>query len=203
MSALDSDFVFKVFFGVLFLILLLLAYQKLTNNLVQVRSTVDGVTYWVQNLPDRQEAADLIGTIHMDAERTLQRLRGDPNLSKRPNFQRLLDNFKPTHIQENLTESEHTSYSENKGERIVLCIRNKDPGQALIDKNTVMFVFLHELGHLMTESTGHTQEFWDNFKELLQEAVRDGIYDAVDYESRPTPYCGMTITDSPLERHGS
>ena len=33
------------------------------------------------------------------------------------------------------------------------------------------FVALHELSHVMTVSVGHTQEFWENFKFLLKEAV--------------------------------
>ena len=34
----------------------------------------------------------------------------------------------------------------------------------LIDENTLMFVALHELAHIATESIGHTKEFWANFK---------------------------------------
>jgi hypothetical protein len=50
----------------------------------------------------------------------------------------------------------------------------------------------------MTETIGHTQEFWANFKRILQDAVQVGIYTPVNYAQRPTPYCGMTITDSPI-----
>jgi len=51
---------------------------------------------------------------------------------------------------------------------------------------------------LMTESIGHTPEFWANFKRILHDAVKVGIYTPVNYSRQPTPYCGMTITDSPL-----
>ena len=61
-----------------------------------------------------------------------------------------------------------------------------------------MFVMLHEMGHLMTETIGHTQEFWTNFKRILQDAMQIGIYAQVNYARQPTAYCGMTITDSPL-----
>jgi predicted metal-dependent hydrolase len=64
--------------------------------------------------------------------------------------------------------------------------------------NTIMFVMLHEMAHLMTETIGHTQEFWGNFKRVLGDAVKLGIYTPVNYAQYPTPYCGMTITDSPL-----
>jgi hypothetical protein len=50
----------------------------------------------------------------------------------------------------------------------------------------------------MTETIGHTQEFWVNFKRILQDAMQIGIYAHVNYARQPTAYCGMTITDSPL-----
>ena len=34
----------------------------------------------------------------------------------------------------------------------------------LIDVNTMMFVAIHEMGHLSSETIGHNDEFWDNFK---------------------------------------
>jgi hypothetical protein len=68
----------------------------------------------------------------------------------------------------------------------------------LIDINTLTFVALHELGHLMTESIGHEREFWVNFRYLIKKANQLGIYEPVDYSKSPQSYCGMEITDSPL-----
>ena len=67
----------------------------------------------------------------------------------------------------------------------------------LIDINTLTFVALHELSHIMTESIGHKQEFWQNFKYLLQNAKEAGIYDPIDYKKNPKDYCGMKINDNP------
>ena len=61
-----------------------------------------------------------------------------------------------------------------------------------------MFVVLHELAHVCTESTGHTKEFWDNFKWILEESINIGIYTKQDFKLNNVEYCGMTITDSPL-----
>jgi len=33
---------------------------------------------------------------------------------------------------------------------------------------------------------------------MLHDAVKIGIYSSVNYAQKPTPYCGMTITDSPI-----
>jgi hypothetical protein len=50
----------------------------------------------------------------------------------------------------------------------------------------------------MTESIGHEQAFWKKFMFLLKNAVAIGIYDSIDYQQQPEPYCGMTIDDNPL-----
>ena len=60
-----------------------------------------------------------------------------------------------------------------------------------------MFVALHELSHIASKSIGHTDEFWNNFKFLIEEASSINIYDPVDYKKDPKQYCGMTITDNP------
>ena len=46
----------------------------------------------------------------------------------------------------------------------------------LIDSNTLMYVALHEMAHICTESVGHTEEFWKNFKFLIIEAEAINIY---------------------------
>ena len=72
-------------------------------------------------------------------------------------------------------------------------------GDKLIDRNTLMFVALHEITHIMTKSIGHTEEFWRNFKFILQESVELGIYTRDEYSKNPKKYCGIEITHSPLE----
>ena len=111
--------------------------------------------------------------------------------------------MKRKYNQENLSESEpntkYTSYSVNKGEKIVFCLRSKDDKQELSDLNLMMFVAIHELAHVMTKSVGHTEEFWDNFKYLLKKAMKLNIYKRHDFKNKPRSYCGTTITESPLD----
>ena len=93
--------------------------------------------------------------------------------------------------------SELTAYSENKGEKIAFCLNTTKNGDTLIDINTLTFVALHELSHIMTLSIGHKQDFWDNFKFILQNAKESNIYIPVDYKKNPKEFCGLTINDSP------
>jgi hypothetical protein len=110
----------------------------------------------------------------------------------------MVENFNPTTIKETLPTSEYTAYSENKGEKLAFCLnKKKSNNENLIDPNTLSFVAFHELAHIMTESVGHTDEFWQNFKFLLEHAVELKLYTPVDYKKEPENYCGMDITDNP------
>ena len=119
------------------------------------------------------------------------------NYPNNKNVELLVQNFNPKKISETLPTSEHTAYSENKGEKLAFCLNTTKEGNRLIDLNTLTFVALHELSHIATESVGHKQDFWQNFKWILQNAKEAGIYDPVDYKKAPQEYCGMKINDNP------
>lgn len=65
------------------------------------------------------------------------------------------------------------SYTINKS-RIYMCLKD-DNGQ-YYDDNSLMFVLLHEMSHVICKSIGHTNEFQQIFNELLIEATKVGIY---------------------------
>jgi hypothetical protein len=160
----------------------------------------DGHDYDMQKLPNRGEAVKLMAKIRANLTKLRDSYADEPSLMSDPPVARFVARFQADVFSENSMTSEDTSYSENKGQRIVVCLRDKTraPDYPLIDINTIMFVMLHEMAHLMTETIGHTPEFWQNFKRILHDAVKIGIYTPVNYSRQPTPYCGMTITDSPL-----
>jgi len=173
-----------------------LAYTTFySEHLESVKSTVDNKEYLVQDKSDAQEAANLIATIRQRLILLVDHLiKTTPADDSR--IIMLKENFNPNNLKEGVENSGYTSYSINKGEQIVLCLRNKDK---MMDINTMMFVVLHELSHIATESVGHTPEFWENFKWILEESINVGIYQKKDYSAEAVEYCGMTITSSPLE----
>ncbi len=168
------------------------------KNLTQVKSTVDGKVYRVQDLPDKQAACDHMASIKANLDTLIKKYRDDPATAADPRVKVMIERFNPENMCENDLDADSTSYSENKGEKIVVCLRDKAPPYKLVDTNTVMFVVLHEMAHLMTTTIGHTPEFWTNFKRILHDAVGCGIYQATNYAHSPVSYCGMTITDSPI-----
>ena len=158
-------------------------------------SDVDGKKYCVRERAQLEQAADLLARTTEKCTILVQHLhKTEPNneITKR-----LVEGYNPKTIQETLPTSEHTAYSENKGEKIAFCLNTRKGGNKLIDENTLMFVALHELSHVGTVSIGHTPDFWRNFKWILEKAVAIKIYRPVDYRKKPMGYCGMTISDNP------
>ena len=159
-----------------------------------VKSNIDGRQYLVRKLADKQKATDLLASINKDLQRLVNHLVA--KYPEKAEIKRLFENYNPNNVSEGSVQSGYTSYSVNKGERIILCIRQKDNHDSFVDKNIILYVAIHEIAHLATESVGHEQDFWDNFKFILEEAVDIGIYTKVDFASKPAPYCGIKITSS-------
>ena len=63
--------------------------------------------------------------------------------------------------------------------------------------NTTKFVLMHELAHVMTVTTHHTKEFWDNFAKLLKAAEELGLYRYEAYHKTPKKFCETTIHHTP------
>ena len=172
-------------------------YDSYHTDLVKETSKVDGKTYLVRNLPDKKEAADLIANVKEKLVKLVDYLENKyPN---DPRVERMVINFKPDKIMESTPDSKYTSYSVNKGEKVVLCLRSRNSKEELVEENVLMFVALHEMAHICTKSIGHTDEFWTNFKWLLQKSIEINIYTKQDFRKNPQEYCGTTITDSPLK----
>lgn len=173
-------------------------YQKSNNyDLKCIIAQKDGKTYCVRDRKKLQESAELMAKVTNNMSKMVEYMRQNHPDDERT--QRLVDGFNPNSISETLPTSKLTAYSENKGEKIALCLnKNKKKGEdELIDINTLTFVALHELSHIMTKSVGHKQEFWENFKFLLENAKTAQIYNPVDYNKNPSEYCGMTLSDNP------
>jgi hypothetical protein len=166
------------------------------NNYTEVsiiRASSDGRRYVVRNLPDRQEAANTLGTVNENLIKLVKYMK-----EKSPddeNVRRLARNFNPDNVSESSDKDAYTSYSINKGEKVVLCIRSKKTGK-IQDINLLMYVSIHELAHIMTSDVGHTQTFWANNKLLLQNAIDVGVYEKEDYASNPREYCGISISST-------
>jgi hypothetical protein len=173
-----------------------LYFSSDTFQLKCVVSTVDGDKYCVREREKIQDAVDLLAVATEKCKELVKYVGG--KYSDQENVKRLVKGFDPKTVMETLPTSEYTAYSENKGEKLAFCLNvNKTDNSNLIDINTLTFVAIHELSHIMTKSIGHKTEFWDNFKFLLKCAKEAGIHNPEDYKEKPKEYCGMTIRDNP------
>jgi aromatic ring hydroxylase len=162
-----------------------------------VKSNIDGQLYLVRNLPDKQECADRLSRVREKLLRLRKHL--DQTHKEKPFVANILSNFDCTseRFTESTPEAQYTSYTVNKGDKIHMCLRQRDEKEQLVDENIITFVALHEMAHCGTTSVGHTPDFWNHFAWLLKQAEAMNIYKYTDFAAHPVEYCGIHITDSP------
>ena len=192
----NENIMFYVFVGFVLLVSLKIYYESDEFNLKCVIASKDGNRYCVREREKIDEAANLLAETTDKCKQLVKYMHDTLPDDKR--VKRLVAGFNPKAMKETLPTSELTAYSENKGEKIALCLNTTKSGDTLIDPNTLLFVAIHELSHIMTESIGHKQDFWQNFKFMLENAKAANIYQPVDYKKSPKEYCGMTINDNPF-----
>ena len=166
--------------------------------MVSVKSSVDGQTYRVRDMPDKQAAADLMARVRLKMKKLKMHL--EETFPDKPQVKQLARNFdaEAHRLGEATPKDEFTSFSVNKGQEVHFCLRQREgQDESLVDENIVTFVAIHEMGHIITKTVGHGPDFWNNFAWLLEQAERIGIYKKQDFSAHPVAYCGMKITDQP------
>nr|QQV29334.1 hypothetical protein K-LCC10_0079 [Kaumoebavirus] len=161
----------------------------------------DGEIYNVQRYPNFREAANNLSKTHQAVIVLLRHLKSKyANTPEWPRVSRLLNNYNPDNIVENNPKNLEgtTSYTDKKGQTFVICLRKREKPTVLHDLNILIFVTVHELGHLMSATYGHNDEFWSNFKFILQNAADIGLYIPEDYSTNNVKYCGLEITYNPI-----
>ena len=173
------------------------ALKSSSHDMAHVESHVDGQKYLVRNLPDKQDAADRLARTRGKLLRLMKDLKHTH--PDKPFVAQLLRNFDadPTRFSESTPDASYTSYSVNKGEKVYMCLRQRNEHEELVSENIITFVAIHELAHCGTSEVGHTPLFWNNFAWLLKRAEEMQIYEYTDFSSHPVEYCGIHITDQP------
>ena len=174
-----------------------MAYKQNSYDMAHVESTVDHEKYLVRNLPDKQDAADRLARIRAKLLRLMKEL-----LAAHPEkalVRQIHTNFDaaPSRFSESTPDASYTSYSVNKGEKVYMCLRQRNEKEELVDENVITFVAIHEMAHIGTPEIGHTPAFWNNFGWLLKEAEVMKIYEFTNFAAHPVEYCGIKITDQP------
>lgn len=164
----------------------------------QVKSNIDGQTYKVRDMPDKQEAADLMAKTRLKMKKL--KIYVEEKFPDKPQVKQLAKNFDADahRLGESTPDDEFTSFSVNKGESVQFCLRQREGSdESLVNENVIMFVAIHEMGHIITPTVGHGPDFWNNFAWLLEQAETLGVYSPQNFAMHPVAYCGMKITDEP------
>lgn len=175
--------------------------EIIRRNKILINHLKEKYTYQNFNpeLGDKNGRIDIIN--HSELYNTLNQVNKSEYLQNR--IEQLVKFYNSDHIYEisPLNSAGVTSYTQDK-KTLIFCLRKKEKNHKgnheLHDINTIMFVDIHELTHMMNNTWGHQVDFWILFKFMLENAVECGIYKPVDYSKFPINYCGLLLSYNPL-----
>lgn len=182
-----------------FIIILYIFYSLYINKQTVLIETLNGGKLLVQNSVHKDECTWLLNEMVDRMFRLKNYLY--LNINKYTNYKKYIEqlnynfNEKDTIIYENSTDPEFTSYSVNKGEELVFCLKSRKNGKPH-DINLMMYVAIHEMAHIGCPEQGHTPLFNKIFAFLLKEAINIGLYKYENYGVNPVEYCGMELSTS-------
>jgi len=170
------------------------SYYNKNKNIIVLKSSADNRKYRLLDLSGKERCLEILVNLNKNVIELLNYIKDD----EKEGIDILINNYRPNSLSENLENRSLQAYSLNKGEEICLCLREpKNELEIIEDINTLMFVLIHELSHLMTSDIGHTDNFWSNMGYLLKKASEINLYTLTNYKVNPVMYCGVKIDETP------
>lgn len=187
---------FEIIIFLFILILIVLSVNNKKYKIVYITSDIDNTKYQVQDHKDKRKAANLLAQIRANIFKLANHL--SKNIEKfkenEPYIKQLTSRIYDTKMSEGFGEEGYTSYTINKGDEIVFCLRNEN--KDLHNINLLMYVVLHEISHVACPEQGHTDLFKKIFAFIVETAISIDVYTKIDFYNNPVRYCGLTISDS-------
>ena len=179
----------------LFFFIIILYFILNFDKRINVKSVYDNIYYKVQNKINSINSVIILSRLRLIGKKLIINIDKN-NLIYKNNiegFLRLKKIINTVKISES-KNSENNSYTLNKGDEIVLCIRS-----ALDNKfhnfNEIVYIFIHELSHIICSNIGHSDLFYDINVFLLNEAIRLKLYKFKNYNLNPIEYCGIKLNE--------
>lgn len=191
----------SILISITIILIFIFLFLNKNSNLTLIRLN-DGNSILVRERFDKYESAILLNNLIKNMYNLREILIKNKNLySDNIEYIELLEsnfNKKRTKIYENSLNSNYTSYSVNKGEEFVFCLRCKRT-KNLHALNLLTYVAVHEMAHAGCPEIGHTRLFNHVFRFFLNVAVDNGIYTYEDYYNNPIEYCGLKLHTNILD----
>jgi hypothetical protein len=192
----------KLFIFILIILCLsIYVYFKTTHpDMTYEKSDIDDVYYLVRNTEDKQAASNTLAKMRNNLLKLSNYLYQNKDNEKYKKYSeyitRLYNKMPSIIILESTHNSIYTSYSVNKGEQIIFCIRINKQGN-IHDINLMMYVALHEISHVACPIyDNHGPLFKEIFAFITHAAIDIDIYKKIDFNKHSENYCGMQISDS-------
>ena len=184
---------------IILIVLIYIIFKLEKHEVKYVKSRVNNVDYLVRDTSDKQEAADKLGLIEVNMKKFIDYVYSNRNdeeyIKNKQYIEQLYNRIKNVVISESSANSSYTSYSVNKGEQLVFCLRSKYDN-SLHDLNLLMYVVLHELSHVGCPEYGHGPLFKKIFAFFAECGIKCNVYKKMDFNHNPAEYCGLMISDS-------
>lgn len=191
----------------IFLIIGLIIWKIIYNKILNItyfKSNLDNQYYLIRNegtKRDKQKTVKLLSNFRIKlidfCNFLFNKYKNKSNIER---IKRFFNRLYPDNIIEAPLDEYNTSYCINKGQEIAICLRDKYNSSIFFEENTIIYVLLHELAHVMSVNIGHGDEFTANFIFLLKNAIEFKLWRFVDYSKKENhaDYCGITITENLL-----
>jgi hypothetical protein len=184
---------------VLVIVIVVFIYYGIDDG-VKHTSNYDNVEYIIRNADGPQikdDSANYLAIINQSINFLVNYMRQN-KIPDQLTADRLYNRWNSCTLRETSSYDSSVAFTVNKGREIRVTIRNNGKFE---NPNTVIFVILHELAHLMSLNFGHGEEFKQNFLIITSVASMLGIYKPVDYTLFPENYSGISINTTPCS-HG-
>lgn len=182
---------------IIIVIMIILGLEAQSYNSKIITSDIDNAEYLVNDMVDSKNAANTLAILkhHMILlTEYLNKYKDSKYKKYKLYINRLNERIDDIRISENRDVST-TSYTVNKGEEIVYCLRSKSNNE-IHDINLLMYVVLHEMAHVASPIYGHDKTFDDLVRFLINVSIELNIYNEIDFNKNPIEYCGLIISDS-------
>ena len=186
---------------ILSLIIIIISIINFKFKYIKLKSKIYNTNdyYLVNNLPDAQIAVNILAKLMYTVKILLEKIINENNLNSENDkyIQIIYDKLPYVIIKESPLNNKFTSYNINKGQEIVLCLRDKKTYE-FHDFNELLYVTLHEIAHIGCFEIGHTDLFISINQYLLKKAIYYNLYNYIDYRKNNKKYCGLILSSTIL-----